>query len=64
MNTQVSQATGYSPYEMVYHSEPPDLFNFNYKPEQMGINVSTKQYLALMFKGKAMMDQITVERKT
>ena len=37
MNTQVSQVTGYSPYEMVYHSEPPDLFNFNYKPEQTGI---------------------------
>ena len=50
MNTQVSQLTGYSPYEMVYHSEPPDLFNFNYKPEQTGINVSTKQYLEQMFK--------------
>ena len=35
---------------MVYHSEPPDLFNFNYKPEQTGINVSTKQYLDQMFK--------------
>ena len=34
MNTQVAQVTGFSPYEMVYHSEPPDLFNFNYKPEQ------------------------------
>ena len=33
MNTQVSQVTGFSPYEMVYHSERPDLFNFNYKPE-------------------------------
>ena len=32
MNTQVSQVTGYSPYEMVYHVEPPDLFNFDYKP--------------------------------
>ena len=30
MNTQVSTVTGYSPYEMVYHCEPPDLFNFNY----------------------------------
>ena len=30
MNTQVSQVTGYSPYEMVYHVEPPDLFNFDY----------------------------------
>ena len=64
MNTQVSQITGYSPYEMVYHSEPPDLFNFNYKPEQTGINVSTKQYLELMFKRKAIMDQMIVERKS
>ena len=31
MNTQVSKATGYSPYEMVYHVEPPDLFIFEYK---------------------------------
>ena len=29
MNTQVSKVTGYSPYEMVYHVEPPDLFNFD-----------------------------------
>ena len=64
MNTQVSQVTGFSPYEMFYHSEPPDLFNFNYKPEQTGINVSTKQYLDQMFKKKVLMDQLIVERKS
>ena len=32
MNTQVSKVTGFSPFEMVYHTELPDLFNFNYKP--------------------------------
>ena len=64
INTQVPQVTGFSPYEMVYHSEPPDLFNFNYKPEQTGINVSTKQYLEQMFKKKVFMDQIVVERKS
>ena len=64
MNTQVSQVTGFTPYEMVYHSEPPDLFNFNYKPEQTGINVSTKQYLEQMFKKKVLMDQMVVERKS
>ena len=58
MNTQVSQVTGFSPYEMVYHSEPPDLFDFNYKPEQSGVNVSTKQYLEQMFKRKVLMDII------
>ena len=64
MNTQVSQVTGFSPYEMLYHSEPPDLFNFNYKPEQTGINVFTKQYLEQMFKKKVLMDQMIVERKS
>ena len=34
MNTQVSKVTGFSPFEMVYHTEPPDLFNFNYKTRQ------------------------------
>ena len=29
MNTQVSKVTGFSPFEMVYHCEPPDLFHFN-----------------------------------
>ena len=42
MNTQVSKVTGFSPFEMVYHTEPPDLFNFNYKPGKTGINVRTE----------------------
>ena len=52
MNTQISQVTGYSPYEMVYHVEPPDLFNFDYKPGKTGINVTTEQYLEIMRKEK------------
>ena len=64
MKTQVSKVTRYSPYEMVYHCTCPDLFNFNYKPGQTGISVSTKQYLEVMFKRKAMMDQIIIDRKT
>ena len=62
MSTQVPKVTGYYPYEMVYYSEPPNLFNFNYKPGQMGINVTTEQYLEIMFKRKAMMDQIIIEK--
>ena len=64
MNTQVSKVIGYSPYEMVYHCEPPDLFNFNYKPGQTSVNVTTEQYLEIMFKRKSMMDQIIIERKS
>ena len=63
MNPQASKVTGYSLYEMVYHCEPPDLFNFNYKPGQTGINVTTEKYLEIMFKRKAMMDQIIIEKK-
>ena len=64
MNTQVSKVTGFSPFEMVYHTEPPDLFNFNYKLGKTGINVRTDQYMEIMFKRKAMMDQIIIDKKT
>ena len=36
-----------------YHTEPPDLFNFNYKPGKTGINVRTDQYMKIMFKRKS-----------
>ena len=49
---------------MGYHLEPPDLFNFIYKQGQTGINVNRKQYLEIIFKRKAMMDQIITDRKT
>ena len=49
---------------MVYHTEPPDLFNFNYKQGKTGINVRTDQYMEIMFKRKAMMDQIIIDKKT
>ena len=64
MNTQVSQVTGYSPYEMVYHVEPPDLFNFDYKPGKTGINVTTEQYLEIMKKRKEVVEQLIIDRKT
>ena len=31
MKAQVSKVTGFSPFEMVYHTELPDLFKFYYK---------------------------------
>ena len=64
MNPQVSKVTGYSPYEMVYHVEPPDLFTFDYKPEKTGINVTTEQYLEIMRKRKILIDQLIIDRKT
>ena len=64
MNTQVSQVIGYPPYGMVYHVEPPDLFNVDYKPGKTGINVTTEQYLEIMEKRKDLVDQVIVDRKT
>ena len=48
MNSQVSHVTGFSPYEMVYHQTPPDLFNFDFDPEKTGLKIDTKNYLELM----------------
>ena len=36
----------------------------NYKPGKTGINVRTDQYMEIMFKRKAMMDQIIIDNKT
>ena len=49
---------------MVYHVEPPDLFNFDYKPGKTGINVTTEQYLEIMKKRKELIDQLIIDRKT
>ena len=64
MNTQVSKVTGCSPYEMVYHVEPSDLFNFDYKPGKTGISVTTEQYLEILKKRKSLIDQLITDRKT
>ena len=31
MRIQGSKITGFSPFEMVYHTEPLDIFKFHYK---------------------------------
>ena len=40
MNCQVSQVTGFSPYQMVYN-KPPDKLAFDYDPTKSGIKVDT-----------------------
>ena len=52
-----------SPYEMVYHVEPTDLFNFDYKPGKTGINVTTEQYLEIMRKRNTLVDQLIIDSK-
>ena len=63
MNTLTSHVTGYSPYEMVYHQKPPDLFNFDYFPDTAGLSVATKTYLELMKNRKEVMDELIKNRK-
>ena len=63
MNSQVSPLTGYSPFEIVYQKEPPDLVGFNFKPDESGLKVDTKEYLRLMRQRREMMTKVIVEKK-
>ena len=63
MNSQVCHVRGFSPYEMVYHQNPPDLFNFDFDPEKSGLKVDTKVYLDLMKERKKIIDEIISSRK-
>ena len=38
MRIQVSEVTGFLLFEMVYHIEPPDIFNFHYKDDSKYLN--------------------------
>ena len=38
MKVQVSKVTGFSPFEMVYHIEPPDILKFHYKDGSKYLN--------------------------
>ena len=63
MNSQVSHVTGFSPYEMVYHQTPSDLFNFNLDQEKTGLKIDTKNYLELMKQRKEIMDKMIISRR-
>ena len=62
MYTQVSKVTGFSPFEWSIILNPR--FVQIYKLGKTGINVRTTQYMDIMFKRKAMMDQIIIDKKT
>ena len=38
MKIQISKVTGFSPFEMVYHTESSDLFKFHYKDGSKYLN--------------------------
>ena len=64
MNTQVSQVTGYSPYEMVFHTPAPDQLHFEFDPNKTGLKVSTFTYLQVMKEKAEMIAKLIKERRT
>ena len=48
MNCQVSQVTGFSPFQMVYNKQPPDKLSFDFDPTKSGIKVDTPLYMIFM----------------
>ena len=64
INCQVSQVTGFSPFQMVYSKPPPDKLAFDYDPTKSGIKVDTPLYMLFMEQGKLLLiDQIDHEKK-
>ena len=48
MNCQVSQVTGFSPFQMLYSKPPPDKLAFDFDPIKSGIKLDTKLYMLCM----------------
>ena len=63
MNCQVSQVTGFSPFQMVYSKPPPDKLTFDFDPTKSGIKIDTKLYMLCMQQQKLLIDQMIMRRK-
>ena len=63
MNCQVSQVTGFSPFQMVYSKPPQGKLAFDYDPTKSGIKVDTPLYMLFMEQGKLLIDQMIMRRK-
>ena len=64
MNTQISLITGYTPYEMIFHTKPPDLMKFDFDPDTMNISVPVRKYMDLMKQKSQTIQSLEKERKT
>ena len=64
MNTQISLVTGFTPYEMIFHTKPPDLMKFDFNPDEDNISVTTRKYMQLMQHKAEMIQAMIKERKT
>ena len=63
MNCQVSQVTGFSPFQMVYNKQPPDKLSFHFDPTKSGIKVDTPLYMIFMDQSKLLINQMIMRRK-
>ena len=64
LNTQVSAVTGYSPYEMLFLTSPPDPCKFDFDPETTGIKAPTEIYMKYMKNKYDMMKSIVLYKKS
>ena len=63
MNCQVSQVTGFSPFQMAYNKQPPDKLSFDFDPTKSGMKVDTPLYMIFMDQTKLLINQIIMRRK-
>ena len=63
LNCQVSQVTGFSPFQMVYSKPPPDKLAFDFDPIKSEIKLDTKLYMLCMQQQKLLIDQMIMRRK-
>ena len=63
MNCQVSQVTGFSPFQMVFNKQPPDKLSFDFDPTKSGIKVDTPLYMIFMNQNKLLINQLIMRRK-
>ena len=63
MNCQVSQVTGFSPFQMVYNKQPPDKLLFDFDPTKSGMKVDTPLYMIFMDQSKLLINQMIIRRK-
>ena len=63
MNCQVSQVTGFSPFQMVFNKQPPDKLSFDFDPTKSGMKVDTPLYMIFMEQNKSLINQLIMRRK-
>ena len=63
MNCQVSQVTGFSPFQMVYNKQPPDKLSFDFDPTKSGMKVDTPLYMIFMDQSNLLINQMIMRRK-